>query len=128
MLNTGGNYASTEGFFLHGDGSLAGAPIDITFFVTIRDASDFVVQGLELVSLGDGTLRFSWRSSRRGYAEISVNGIRRVADQFTVANRINRNTIYGDWLEVGENEVQVIVREPSDITSTAASVPLTMSW
>lgn len=128
MLVGGGNYSLTTGCMLRSTATLDGPPVDLTFFVTIRNANPFVVDAQRLVQFGDGTFRLTWRSSRRGYADIWVNGLRRVADQFTAAERVNQNTIYTDWLVSGVNEVQVTVREPENAASTAASAVLTASY
>ena len=129
QLNKGGNYAATPGVFLSGDSPLASSnEVNIEFAVTIIDPSPFTVEAIALEETASNTALFSWRSSRRGYAEIWVNGSERIRDQFTVANKTNRNTIWSDWLQSGENEVFVRVTEPEDLQSVAESDILTVSF
>jgi len=128
LLDSAGNYASTTGIMVSSERPLPLArPVDITFLVTIRDPRPFEVNGLALVENQVGAVYFSWRSSRRGYADIYVNGVRYVSSQFTVADRVNVNNIYDDWLQAGTNEVYVVVNEPEDLASTAQSEIMTIA-
>jgi len=128
QLRAGGNYARTTGVVVVGIEPLQDAnPVELTFAVTVRDPSTFTVEGLSLAAGQSGLVVFAWRSSRRGHADIFVNGVERVRDQFTVAERINRNTLWADWLQTGSNEVYVRVTEPTDMNSTAQSAVLTLT-
>ena len=128
QLSAGGNYARTTGVYLTGIEKLQNAnQVNIAFAVTIRNPLTFTAEGISLVDAASNNALFSWRSSRRGYADIFVNNVRVVQDQFTVANRVNRNTIYSNWLQTGTNEVYVRVTEPDDINSVAQSNVLTLA-
>ena len=128
QLSAGGNYARTTGVYVTGVEKLQNAnPVNIAFAVTVRNPSAFTAEGVSLVDAASNNALFSWRASRRGYAEIYVNNVQVVRDQFTVANRINRNTIYSNWLQTGTNEVYVRVTEPDDINSVAQSPVLTLA-
>ena len=127
QLASGGNYSRTTGVYLSGDRPLPSAnPVNLSFQVLIEKEDTMDVDALAIGGTLSGTKIFTWKSSFRGNGDIYINDIRQVTDQFTVANRINRNTIWVDWMQSGQNEVYVIVKDP-DMMSTGKSNILTFT-
>ena len=128
QIESGGNYARTTGVFLWGTDSLqAAGPVNLTFNVTIEKESSLQVEALDVLQTMSGTRILRWKSSFRGKSDIYVNNVRKVMDQFTVADRINRNTIWTDWMQSGTNEVYVKVTDPYGYTSIGTSNILTFT-
>jgi hypothetical protein len=128
QLESGGNYSRTAGIYLSGETPLPAANlVNLTFNVTVEKEDNLTVDAISIQQSYTGAQILTWKSSFRGFSEIYVNNVRRLSEQFTVANRVNKNTVWTDWMQTGSNEVYVKVKSENDHISVGTSNILTFS-
>lgn len=111
ILRSNGSSSATTGFYLSSDAPLEeNGDTNVTFWVTLEDPGEFRVEHLSrnFIQVSPPTHGYLpyypknnyvvyWRSSRRGWADVYVDGELKER-QYVTADRTQRTCIYDAWL------------------------------
>lgn len=147
MLRSNGSSTATTGFYLSSAAPLEGnGPVNVTFWVTVTNPSAFRVEhlGRNFIQVSPPVHGFFpyypknnyvvyWRSSRRGWADVYVDGVLR-EQQYVVADRTARTCLHDEWLApdgstpTGEHSYWIEVRSLEDPAQRSSFTTQTFTY
>lgn len=124
ILDSRGSSGLTSGLMIRSTQPLAQGPnYSARFSVRVREAIPWSITG-GVRTLPNGSQVLEFRSSRRGRATFTINGVEQLIDQPVARDSTYRYGIPPGSLVTGANSLVVTIRDPLDGSSQTLSVTL----